>query len=120
MRFTIETNRWYACELIGDEFEADICSYSPIKILRIETLAHGDRTLSLHFYHANYPEGVRDKSYNLRTIERGEKFFLAKSLDHNPVRILQIYDISYEWVVRHFPGMMPDKNDLHRWFDRHL
>lgn len=120
MRFTIEANRWYACELIGDEFEEDICSYSPIKILRLETLAHGDRTLSLHFYHANYPEGVRDKLYNLRTIERGEKFFLAKSLDHNPVRILQIYDISYEWVVRHFPRMTPGKNDLHRWLDRHL
>lgn len=96
MRFTIEDDRWYACELIGDEFEDDICSYSPIKILKLETHKKGDRSLILHFYHANYPEGVRDKSYNLRTIERGDKFLLAKSLDHSPVRILQIYDISYD------------------------
>lgn len=120
MRFTIENNRWYACEFIGDEFDEDLCSYSPIKILRLETLAHGDRTLSLNFYHANYPEGVRDKTYRLRTMERGEGFLLAKSLDHNPVRILQIYEITYKWISRHFPRLTPDNNNLQTWLDRHL
>ena len=120
MRFTLELRRWYACELIGDEFEDDICSYSPIKILGIKPLEHGDRTLRLDFYHANYPEGVREKSYILQTIERGKKFFFAKSLEHNPVRFLQIYEINYVWIARHFPGLIPDKNNIQTWLDRTL
>ena len=120
MRFTVKTNRWYACELIGDEFEVDVCSYSPIKIQRFDTDGSGNRTFTLHFYHANYPEGVRDKTYNLRTIERADKFLLAKSLDHIPVRILQIYEITYEWIERHFPHLKHDNNDLQAWLNRHL
>ncbi|MHC1698831.1 MAG: hypothetical protein AB9919_12375 [Geobacteraceae bacterium] len=120
MRFTLENNRWYACEFIGDEFDDDLCSYSPIKVLRIERLKNGRRMLKLDFYHANYPEGVRDKSYTLQTIERGERFLLARSVEHNPVRILQIYDITCEWIIRNFPGMEPDKEDIQGWLNRYL
>jgi hypothetical protein len=120
MRFTLHPERWYACELIGDEFNEDICSYSPIKILRLDTSARGSRTLRLEFYHANYPEGVRDKVYNLRTIERCEKFMLVKSLDHSPIRIMQIYEITYEWITRHFPKLRPDRNSLQAWLGQHL
>lgn len=120
MRFTLADNRWYACEFIGDEFEDDLCSYSPIKVLRIEPLKNGSRTLKLDFYHANYPEGVREKSYTLQTIERGERFLLAKSIEHEPVRILQIYDINREWIVRHFPGLKPDTMGIQGWLDKNL
>ena len=74
----------------------------------------------LDFYHANYPEGVREKRYTLQTIERGERFLLARSVEHNPVRILQIYDINYEWIVRHFTGLVPDREDIQGWLDRNL
>ena len=120
MRFTLHPERWYACELIGDEFDEDICSYSPIKILSLDTSAPGSRTLRLEFYHANYPEGVRDKVYNLRTIERCENFMLVKSLDHSPIRIMQIYEINYDWITRHFPKLRPDRNSLQAWLDQHL
>lgn len=120
MKFTLETNRWYACEFIGDEFGNDLCSYSPIKIFAIEPLKKGSRGLRLDFYHSNYPEGVRDKSYTLQTIERGERFHLAKSVAHNPVRILLIYDINREWIMRHFPGLTPDRKDFNGWMDRYL
>lgn len=120
MRLTLRPQRWYVCKFIGDEFEEDVCSCSPIKVLRLETLARGDRTLRLEFYHANYPEGVRDKIYNLRTIERCKKFILAKSLDHNPVRIMLFYEITHEWVARHFPRLRPDSNDLQAWLDQSL
>ncbi|BCG47930.1 hypothetical protein GEOBRER4_n2783 [Citrifermentans bremense] len=79
----------------------------------------GTRTFNLHFYHANYPEGVRDKVYKLQTIERTKRFLLARSLDHQPVRILLIFDISAEWLKAHYPGLRLD-GPLEAWLDRNV
>ena len=101
-RFTIEPATWYACEFIGDEFQKDRTSYSPIRVHRIEPLGLGRREFRMAFYHANYPEGVREKSYTLRTIERGRSYILARSISHNPARLLQVYDIDEDWLRTHF------------------
>jgi len=114
-RFTIQPGRWYACEIIGDEFDEDCCSYSPIRVDRIEPLKSGNQIFKLYFYHANYPEGVRDKQYTLRTIERQHKFIFAKSIDHEPARILQIYDLDIGWLDRHFPNINVHDDDIQRW-----
>lgn len=58
-RFTLQRGRWYACELIGDEFGEDKCSYSPIKVFAVEPQKSGNRKFGLKFYHASYPAGVR-------------------------------------------------------------
>ena len=52
--------------------------------------------LQVDFYHANYPEGVRDKTYTLENIECGSGFLLAKSVEHDPVRFVIIYDMSWQ------------------------
>jgi hypothetical protein len=121
-RFTLETGRWYACEFIGDFFDQafgpDRCSYSPIKILGLRPLGTGQREYVLEFYHANYPEGVQGKEYRLRTIERGGRFLLAKSLDHDPPRFLQVYDITAAWIEAHFPGKHPPREGLQAWMGR--
>lgn len=119
-RFTLEPRRWYACELIGDEFGEDKCSYSPIKAYGFEPVGDGSRTLILSFYHANYPAGVRDKTYRLQTIERGSTFLLVRSLDHQPARILRIYDIDATWMGRHFPSMKPARGDVQAWLETNL
>lgn len=117
-RFTLQKDRWYACELIGDFFayDVDLCSYSAIKVARVEPEKSGKRIYNLHFYHQNYPAGVKNKIYKLQTIERGEKFILAKS-DHNPPRFLQIYDITPEWLRIHFNQNIGD-NDIQEWLER--
>lgn len=121
-RFTLERGKWYACEFIGDEFTevfgTDLCSYSPIKVHNVTPLQSGKRTFRLDFYHANYPQGVQGKEYTLRTIERGASMLLARSTEHDPVRILQIYDITPEWVMAHFPGWNPTRDDVQGWLDR--
>ena len=117
MRFTLREGRWYACELIGDEFGDDLCSYSPIKVYAVKPHGKGNRQFTLAFYHANYPAGVRDKEYTMRTLERGTRFILAKSLDHDPPRILQIYEIDIPWLQRHF-AMRPVE-PVQQWLDRH-
>lgn len=116
MRYTLQPKRWYACEFIGDEFAGDRCAYSPIRVNNFETLGAGQFRLS--FYHANYPEGVRDKAYKLVTIERGIRFLLARSAEHKPTRILLIYDIDSEWLRRHFQGLSFEKTDIQLWLDR--
>lgn len=119
MRFTLKKGRWYACEFIGDEFIEDRCSYSPIKIYSLIACHNGQRRFDLAFYHANYPEGVRDKEYELVTLERGRTFILAKSIQHDPLRILQIYDIDENWVRRHFAITSPPEQDIQHWLDSH-
>jgi hypothetical protein len=70
-------------------------------------LKKGNSTFELEFFHWNYPQGVQQKVYRLRTLQRGRHYLLSRSLDHDPVRLLLIYDISEDWVRRHFPDAYP-------------
>ena len=117
-RFTLERGHWYACEIIGDEFDTDRCSYTPIKVFAVTPSKTGNREFKLDFFHANYPAGVQNKHYRLRTIERGKRYLLARSLDHTPIRFLQIYEITPDWIRAHFPGMQPDTSNFSGWLDR--
>lgn len=118
MRFTIEAGRWYACEFLGGECE-NFRYYSPIKVEKLVALGGCARTFNLHFYHADYPEGVRDKVYKLQNIERVNQFLLARCLDHQPALILLIFDISVEWLTAHYPWLQPD-GPLETWLDRNV
>ena len=118
MRFSLEPNRWYATEIIGEEFEKTIRSYSPIKVRRLVPESKGSRCFSLEFYHANYPEGVRNKLYRLRTIERNKEFMLAVSTEHNPRRYLLIYPISIEWLKSNFCVDVESGISAEDWLER--
>jgi len=118
MRFRIKEGAWYACEFIGDEFSADCCSYSPIRVGKIELLKSGKRRFILDFYHMNYPSGVQNKRYTLETIERGTSFIMARGIEYDPVRILQIYEIDWSWLVRHFPDTKVQPDDIQQWLSR--
>jgi len=121
-RFTLEPERWYAAEIICDEFDFETDSgrsFSPIKVHRVVSLKN--RTYALDFYHANYPAGVQNKTYNLRTIERGRQFILACSVDHDPRRYLLIYNITPAWLRRHFHWItIRDEEDVAAWLDRNV
>ena len=77
VRFTLERGHWYACEIIGDEIDADRCSYTPIKVFAVMPGNTGKRQFELDFHHAKYPARVQHKRYRLRTIERGERYLLT-------------------------------------------
>jgi len=117
--FTLEPKRWYACELVGDEFHdwgEDLRSYSPIRVDRLSPLKRGNRTFELAFFHQNYPEGVQDKTYTLETLERGERYLLTRTVGKDPPRILLFYALQMDWIRRHFPGYSPTGWDLKQWF----
>jgi hypothetical protein len=112
----LEPRHWYAAELIGEEFGTEIRSYSPIRV--DEVRPSGGRRFSLAFYHANYPEGVRDKVYELETIERTASFILARSREHNPSRLMLIYPITSVWLREHFGATVSDGEDVEAWLAR--
>lgn len=121
LRFTLQPGRWYAAELLGEEFGDRIRSYSPIRVLAVTPLRNGSRQFVLAFYHANYPEGVRNKEYTLAAIEHSRTFLFARSLEHDPARLLLIYDISSDWLQTHFrTAQSQGLSDLQGWLCAHL
>jgi hypothetical protein len=112
-RLSLEPGYWYAMELLGEEFGSEIRSYSPIRV--DEITPKGGRKFSMAFYHANYPEGVRSKVYELETLERNTAFILARSLSHSPVRLVLIYTITSTWLEEHFSITMPSSEDPQAW-----
>ena len=115
-RLTFKPGRWYAAELLGEEFGREIRSYSPVRV--DEITPRGGRRFSLAFYHANYPEGVRDKVYELETIERNRVFILARSLSHTPARLILIYPITGAWLREHFGVAVEESEDPQEWLTR--
>lgn len=92
-RFTLVVGDWYAVEFHEDQ-SGEARFYSPILIEGITPARTGKRLFELSFYHADYPDGVRDKTYKLQTIERTADHLLAQSVDHEPARNLFISAIS--------------------------
>lgn len=121
-RFTLCPGQWYAAEFIGDEFSPgdELRSYSAIRVDAVEPSHSGQRQFQLSFYHANYPEGARDKCYALHTIERGEQFIFTRCSKHTPTRLLLIYDISWQWLRLHFGvEQTDDSSDIGGWLSNH-
>lgn len=117
-RLNLIPGRWYAAELIGDEFDDDKTSYTPIKINGVYPKGSGKGLLEIDFYHANYPGGVNGKRYRLKVVVHGRTFLLAKSVDHDPVRVLQVYEISSAWLKRHFNLDCEGSDGIDQWLDR--
>jgi hypothetical protein len=114
---------------MGDEFTPEVNSHSifnssdctPIFVLDVEPLKMGSRKMRLKFFHATYMAGMQGKTYELKTLERGGNFILAKSTDHDPTpRILYIHKITWEWLENRL-GIKknPQDNDITEYLDRH-
>lgn len=98
--------------------KSDRPPYAPIKVHGV-TPHGGGRRLHFGFFHANHPDGVRNKAYELSMFERGHTFLQTRSDRHDPPSYLQIYEISADWLRRRFPGAAAaaDSN-LQTWLDR--
>lgn len=96
-QFSLDLGVWYAAEFLGDEF-AGRRHYSPIRVDGLELLKTGRGELRLAFWHQNYPEGVQDKVYKLRVLERAATYILVRSLEHDPARILHITTLTWRWL----------------------
>lgn len=61
---------------------------------------------------------MRDKTYVLRTIERARSFLLAECVENR--RILQIYEIDAEWILRHFNMQVTGDRGTQDWLDKNV
>jgi hypothetical protein len=114
--FTLVTGRWYAMEFIGREHDGT--RYSPIRVEGVTAGGRANRGLELRFYHANYPEGVRNKSYLLQMLERRKRYILAHRMPMDDEVVL-IEDISWEWLRRHLRiEPVQAEEDIQAWLDR--
>jgi len=104
-RFTLERGKWYAADFIADDVPSSMeggYGYSPIYVLGISPNKSGKRLFDLKFYHANYPAGVNDKEYSLKTVHRGNTYILAHTTNHKSIRFLCIHDLTEKWMRKHF------------------
>lgn len=69
----------------------------------------------MDFYHANYPEGVQHKVYELQTLERNSRFILARSMSHKPARLLLIYAVTAAWLAQHFDIRIAETVEAQTW-----
>ena len=97
-RFTLNADQWYAMELLGPEFGAEVRHCSPIKVYSLRPAGDGKRCFELAFHHSAYPAGVRDKVYFLQTIERSEHFLLGRVLGTE--RVILLMELTDEWLNR--------------------
>jgi hypothetical protein len=118
MRFTLTPSRWYAMEMVSDEFGSALRHYSPIRVDAISPKRLSQRVFDLWFYHANYPQAVRTKMYTLHVLQRGEQFLLAKSTHHTPPRFLLLHEITVDWLREHFRIELPEKCEVDTWLNR--
>lgn len=123
-RYTLQPGRWYAVELIGDDMRFPphgVFSRSPVRIDQIAPQGGGKRLFELSFYHAAYPEGVRDKRYSLEMIERGERYILARCVGAEPSRFILIHDLTPEWLRAGYGNLARDAGeDVQAWCSRNL
>jgi hypothetical protein len=115
---TLQSGCWYAMECI---FSDGGRHYSPVWIRSVIPESKGNRRLDIWFYHANYPEGVRDKVYHLRVLRRTAGYLLAEENDQptDDVRLILLQQIAAEWLRRHFPDLGIDASgDLGAQLDR--
>ncbi len=102
--FTLQPRTWYAMEYIFPSAERHL---SPIWVQEITPLKTGVGMLRLHFYHANYSEGVRDKSYDLQIVHRfkGHLVALRRESEDGVHATVLLQPMTREWFVQHFPGI---------------
>lgn len=110
-RFALHPHAWYAMEFV---FRSAERHFSPIWLEEITPLKTGNGMLRLVFFHANYPEGVQDKAYDLQVVQRFERHLIALRRSDGVADATVILEpITREWCTQHFPQMrLRDKSDL--------
>ena len=87
-------------------FPSAVRHFSPIWVEEITPLKTGVGMLRLRLFHANYPEGVQDKVYDLRVVQRFDGHLLAlRRSDGREDATVILESITREWFVHHFPNL---------------
>lgn len=109
-KFSIKIRFWYAMEYLGANASDSTHHFSPIYIQSIHQQNTGASRLDIEFFHANYPQGVQNKLYKVKVLDRTESFIVAKRVDVVE-DVLIIHELSWDWMKQHFVDFrLPDGN----------
>ena len=99
MTFTLTPRRWYAmlCVFADGEQHA-----SPIWVSDLRAGKTGRGILELDFWHANYTEGVQDKTYALHVLRREPGYLLTEQRETGVRRIVLLSEVTASWLRTHF------------------
>lgn len=80
--------------------------FSPIYVHEAVPRHSGKREIEIRFFHANYPEGVQEKSYTVSVLHR-EAGVLAGRTEHAPAgkathALIVLRALSLDWMRLHF------------------
>lgn len=102
-RFTLRSDTWYTMEFHIANGSAYEHWLSAVKVYSIAPKGSGAGIFDLSFYHADYPAGVRDKIYTLRTLLRSEAYIIAERLGEKDRQMSVIlFDLQPEWLKRYY------------------
>jgi hypothetical protein len=111
---TVLPDHWYAAELFGASGASTNPTLSPILVSKVEALKTGQGLMRLSFYHANYPEGVRDKVYDLRVVARSHDYLAAVRTERGSNCLMIVIPITRDWLRINFPTLaVTATDDLH-------
>jgi hypothetical protein len=100
--FVLQPRTWYAMEYV---FPSAQRHYSPIWAREITLLKTGSGMLRLQFFHANYPEGVQDKVYDLQIAHRFDTHLVALHREDGiSLATVILEPITKLWFTQHLPN----------------
>ena len=103
-RFALAPGQWLAMEAWMRGFP-DPPHCSPVRVLAVSPHGGGRRELTLRFFHATYPEGVREKEYHLRVLHRAHDTLTLLRLDAPDMEMtLTLFPLHSHWMEKHFPN----------------
>ena len=121
--FMLQSKKWFAMEHIFADAHRH---YSPVWIENVNPLPSGKGVLELTFFHANYPEGVQGKIYQVRVLQRMPAYLVGarQELDGSTRGTLIFEVITPEWMALHFSNnpistARPFSDELDRITARH-
>ena len=76
--------------------------YSPVEIIEVVPLKHGNGRMDLTFFNLAYAKGVAVMTYKLRVLRREASYFLAAVEDSDRTICLEL--LTPRWMKHHFPG----------------
>jgi hypothetical protein len=109
MAFTLETERWYAWQMIPGYVGTRCVPYCcPAWINSVSPMKSGKGLLRLAFWNTGYAEGAQDFEVHLKVLLRGENYLVGALVDdpaEKPERCAVISDIEFGWIAKFCPDL---------------
>ena len=93
---------------------------SPVKVLGVKPLKHGNGMLEVKFFHANYPSGVQIKTYQIQIQHRSPIALAGIQHESDEERLLVFFPLTMDWLRTHWPAVYRNDVELQQVLERQI